>query len=562
MSKHDEIEPDQDHEILCRSTEQSPHHAYSESGFVQYFLTHDFSEEESSMLGFPLEARDMPGNLVACYAHREVLFIQPTPSDPYFTEVDGLEYFAFDTDENGVWRRTEDGVEHTPLWQWLTLKNVRDHSCVGRFLRVFEVSGSALAMLHYIMDSRMMRVFSEMLRSHVSSIHSFNPLERNESGARHLLVHLSYVTIADRDYEPLSWQLSDLTGDTGYWMSGLPLSRCNIVIGLYFAGRPRKTDFPDRRLMNDHVFDPCASWQVLTVEAKPNSRWSYYERRHAHEHVPHRNGPEAFLYTLIDGVKDFRIRTERLVDRICALVQPPADAPFSRRKLNDLLFDDKDFSNSRKYFWASQTLEIMQQDLHQSVAMIERVFTDEVWESKDPYIWPLNGLDDPRRQYWCKLLLGYRRRLEKEFDRLRDTSATITARQKQITNLFDNLYSMTSVKESRLSAEMASATVYQGRNIKLLTVVSLIYLPLSFVAAIFGMTNMPQNLDFRPFGYTLAAICLPTYLLLVVLLPTQGLDFWRQKTVSNSSPKVGPAAKRSWRVPFQKHKHHSQADKV
>ena len=88
---------------------------------------------------------------------------------------------------------------------------------------------------------------------------------------------------------------------------------------------------------------------------------------------------------------------------------------------------------------------------------------------------------------------------------------------------------MTSVRESRLSAEMARATVYQGRNIKLLTLVSLIYLPLSFVAAIYGMTNIPQNLGFEPFGYTLLAICLPTYLVLAILLPTQGLDFWQQR---------------------------------
>ena len=40
---------------------------------------------------------------------------------------------------------------------------------------------------------------------------------------------------------------------------------------------------------------------------------------------------------------------------------------------------------------------------------------------------------------------------------------------------------------------------------------------------------MPQNVDFRALGDTLLAVCLPTYLMLAILLPTKGLKFWQDK---------------------------------
>ena len=56
---------------------------------------------------------------------------------------------------------------------------------------------------------------------------------------------------------------------------------------------------------------------------------------------------------------------------------------------------------------------------------------------------------------------------------LRELTKTIDDKQSQISNLFYNLYSMTSVRETR-------TTVLQGRNIKLLTIVSAISLSFRF----------------------------------------------------------------------------------
>lgn len=52
----------------------------------------------------------------------------------------------------------------------------------------------------------------------------------------------------------------------------------------------------------------------------------------------------------------------------------------------------------------------------------------------------------------------------------------------------------TSIKESR-------TTIQQGHNIKLLTLVSIFFLPLTFVTSVFGMTQMPVSKQKEHFPY-------------------------------------------------------------
>jgi hypothetical protein len=78
-------------------------------------------------------------------------------------------------------------------------------------------------------------------------------------------------------------------------------------------------------------------------------------------------------------------------------------------------------------------------------------------------------------------------------------------------------------------------TVEQGYNIRLLTLVTLFYLPLSYVTGIYGstfddscgtlcpdtdmstVTNMPPEDSFLPFALTTVGICVPTYLLILIV---------------------------------------------
>jgi hypothetical protein len=114
-----------------------------------------------------------------------------------------------------------------------------------------------------------------------------------------------------------------------------------------------------------------------------------------------------------------------------------------------------------------------------------------------------------------KKLSNLRKQFEKEIDQLEHVLELNEREQKDIKSLRDQLFSGTSVLESREAVSQARITVMQGYNIRLLTLVSIFFLPLTFVTSVFGMTNMPPNGSFKPFGIVTAAICVPTYFFLV-----------------------------------------------
>ena len=73
-------------------------------------------------------------------------------------------------------------------------------------------------------------------------------------------------------------------------------------------------------------------------------------------------------------------------------------------------------------------------------------------------------------------------------------------------------------------------TVQQGHNIKLLTLVSIFFLPLTFVTSVFGMTNMPQRDNYTDFAVVVAVVCIPFFILIGSLNTASGMKFWRAKT--------------------------------
>jgi hypothetical protein len=60
----------------------------------------------------------------------------------------------------------------------------------------------------------------------------------------------------------------------------------------------------------------------------------------------------------------------------------------------------------------------------------------------------------------------------------------------------------------------------QGHNIKLLTLVSIFFLPLTFVTSVFGMTNMPTERHYWMFGivWSLALRAVKRIIVLIIVL--------------------------------------------
>ena len=160
----------------------------------------------------------------------------------------------------------------------------------------------------------------------------------------------------------------------------------------------------------------------------------------------------------------------------------------------------------------------------------EYTFTDEVWEGKHKTLWPLLEEDSPRNDYYRKVMRKLRAAFDIEITNLRRLMDENSDRQREIIVLREALFAGTSIEESRKSVEATETTVQQGYNIKLLTLVNIFFLPLTFVTSIFGMENMPNKADKDPFAITTVTVCIPFLLLIGSLNTHKGMAFWRKRT--------------------------------
>jgi hypothetical protein len=200
-----------------------------------------------------------------------------------------------------------------------------------------------------------------------------------------------------------------------------------------------------------------------------------------------------------------------------------------------LLFEDAAFTYSRRYFWAFQTLGTMNQSIKAMIDAYEDTFTDSVWSGQHPTLWPLSDDTSARNIYFKKRMASLRKDFAVEIKRLKTLISENDVMRKEIRDLRDNLFSGTSVLESRKSVEMAEITVNQGINIRLLTLVNIFFLPLTFVTSVFGMTNMSTEPRFWPFGVVLASVCIPCFLLVGSMNTNAGMRFWRNVAKSVQS---------------------------
>lgn len=193
-----------------------------------------------------------------------------------------------------------------------------------------------------------------------------------------------------------------------------------------------------------------------------------------------------------------------------------------------LLFEDKDFTYSRRYFWAFQTLGTMNQSIKAMVDAYEETFTNAVWEGRHPTLWPLTDESSGRNVYWLKKMSLMKKDFGYEVGRLKSLINESEHLRKEVRDLRDNLFSGTSVLESRKSVEQTEITVQQGQNIKLLTLVNMFFLPLTFVTSVFGMTNMSTEASFWRFGVVMATVCVPFFLLIGSMNTNRGMRFWQE----------------------------------
>ncbi|GAB7348398.1 hypothetical protein MBLNU459_g6832t2 [Dothideomycetes sp. NU459] len=423
----------------------------------------------------------------------------------------------------------EDGIPYSPvidnkrssksmeIWERIRAVNSdpdQSGTSVGKMICLREPSPLLFAALHYTMHKHfdVDELFGFLIDHDPVLVRPHSPFSNDHRRRRTFVFNMEYFTLIGESCVPMPWQRFDT--NAGAAETHIPITRCSATIALSLEGNPvSMVKNKDRRVNRKYgqVYDPFSPWRVLVIQAYPD--WEstiedVEDDQRQRKHIV--NGPEAFLTVFKQELRDAAKRLLKVYRRIEDLVQVPPDFIFRLETRDKLLFEDDEFTYSRRYFWAAQTLGIMSQDIRDMIESYRDTFNDSVWHGTDKIVWPGSEIDmsSARHLHWQEI----ERTNEKKIQ--------------AIQGLRDNLFSGTSVMESRRSVEMAETAILQGNNIRILTLVTIFFLPLTFVTSVYGMTNMPPNDSFYHFAWTTLAVCLPTYILILSLNLPGGLGWW------------------------------------
>jgi hypothetical protein len=147
---------------------------------------------------------------------------------------------------------------------------------------------------------------------------------------------------------------------------------------------------------------------------------------------------------------------------------------FDVRLRDKLLFEDSHFTYSRRYFWAYNTLGVINEGIKSMRSAYINTFTKDFWAGRHPTLWPHPSPDSAEGRDYAARMDVLRQELESAVGELQHMHDKNETTRTEIRSLREQLFSGSSVKESRRAIE-------QGDNIKILTSVSMIFLPLTFV---------------------------------------------------------------------------------
>ncbi|KAK5154304.1 hypothetical protein LTS14_006989 [Recurvomyces mirabilis] len=406
----------------------------------------------------------------------------------------------------------------------------KERLAVGRITILRELSPILFGAAHFAFSKHfdVDELFRHLVAVDGSSANFHRAFDSDERKQRSFVFNFEYYTIVGQDCEPMRWQTSDLQNKRS--AHHIPITRCSSVVALVLNGPAvRKVRNPSRRAVNSHGFayDPWSSWQVLNLQCYPD--WN--ASTEVHDSTRHYvNGVEAFMVTVLGEFRDAQKRFELIYRAITKLITPPLDFMFDADIRDELLFEDGDLTYSRRYFWASTTLALVNESIRNMLEAYEDNFTDDVWEGTHKTLWPLLEYDSARNVYFRKRMALLRTRFEQEIENLKKQMQENDDRRDEIHNLKEELFKGTSILESRKSVENTEITIQQGNNIKLLTLVNIFFLPLTFSSSVFGMTNMPTTEHYWPFAVVTVAICVPFFVLVGSLNTKEGMHWWRSKT--------------------------------
>ncbi|KYK54793.1 hypothetical protein DCS_06753 [Drechmeria coniospora] len=411
---------------------------------------------------------------------------------------------------------TADGIVDAPT-VWEAIKRVNaDGEAVGRITIVQEPTPLILAALHLTMSPHfdMAELLGHLLsegpnrgRTHAFMHRAFEPpsstipyppchhhhttpsLDTTASPTpptppASTFVHLrqrsfffvfKYYTSVGEGLEPAPWQRFDKRPIHKRLGDHIDIADCSSVLALSLGGDPTKPlrmRHRRERAKEGFLFDTFGPWHLLSIQSFPDDQHTV--RGEDFQRKSFYNGPYAFLDLLTSEYRDAGKRNQILHDRITKLITPPTEFMFDRRLRDKLLFEDKHFTYIRRYFWAYNTLAVINTGIKAMIAAYVDTFTDDFWAGTHPLLWPHPSPTCAEGQAYRDKMALLRRELDKVVAELGEVLKRNERTRKEIENLRDQLFSGSSIKESRRAID-------QGDNIQILTTISMVFLPLTFV---------------------------------------------------------------------------------
>ncbi|KAL2210872.1 hypothetical protein CC79DRAFT_1331269 [Sarocladium strictum] len=436
-----------------------------------------------------------------------------------------------------------DGIVDAPL-VWEGIKDVNlDGSSVGRITIVQEPTPLMLAALHLAMSPHF--DMSELLEHFLSDVprhrtHAcltrafekpppsliatppslsdavpFPPLTTvSNIRQRSFFFVFKYYTMVGDSLSPAPWQKFDKRPSDKRLGDHIDIAECGSVLALSLGGEPTKPVRmrPRRERARDgHLYDTFQSWHVLSIQSFPDDQHTV--RTDEFQQKNFYNGPYAFMDLLIAEYRDAGRRTQQLHEHITKLITPPTEFIFNRYLRDRLLFEDKHFSYIRRYFWAYNTLAVINTGIKAMVSAYADNFNDDFWEGTHQLLWPHPEPHSPEGLAYAEKMASVRRELEKTVSELGEVLKRNERTRKEIENLRDQLFSGTSIRESRRAID-------QGDNIRILTCASMVFLPATFVVGIWGISEFKISPENWTFTFTMLIVCVP-FIMLVFLLQTR-----------------------------------------
>ncbi|KAK1754053.1 cora-like Mg2+ transporter protein-domain-containing protein [Echria macrotheca] len=417
---------------------------------------------------------------------------------------------------------------------WSMLSSINeDGSAVGRITMLEEPSPPMILAIHMTMQKHfdMDEVFHNLITAggdktvyKTKAFLDSRSFEANPLRRRSFFITLKYYTVVGDGFSPARWQYRASRSSPSHPPSAaVDIVECSSILCLSLSGEPvKRVGLETRnsgRTQGGELYDTNAPWHILNIQCFPDDESS---PRPDYAKETFCNGPHAFLFCLSVEYRN-AIRRYRLIHkRIKDLIIPPRRLIHDSFLRDHVQFEDPKLTFSRQYFWAYNALTIINATIQGMRDTYSETFNDEFWAGRHETLWPHPDPHSPAGKAYVARLLPLRKKLEDSVQTLQLLHDENEQTREQIHGLREQLYGASAEEKSRKAIE-------QGKNIKILTSVSMIFLPLTFVTSVFGMTNFEFGDRDWQFIVIMVAVGVPFFLLIFLLQTHKALRKGRRK---------------------------------